>query len=33
MQFLSMKLEAINAHMNNATVAFQTKDVSLFINR
>ncbi|CAD6226364.1 unnamed protein product [Miscanthus lutarioriparius] len=25
-EFLSMKLEAINAHMNNATVAFPTKD-------
>jgi hypothetical protein len=28
MQFLSMKLEAINAHVSNATVAFPTKDVS-----
>ncbi|CAD6337998.1 unnamed protein product [Miscanthus lutarioriparius] len=26
-EFLSMKLEAINAHMNNATVAFPTKDI------
>ncbi|KAG0542046.1 hypothetical protein BDA96_02G069300 [Sorghum bicolor] len=25
-EFLSMKLETINAHMNNATVAFPTKD-------
>ncbi|XP_039800440.1 transcription factor BHLH094-like isoform X3 [Panicum virgatum] len=29
-EFLSMKLEAVNAHMNNATVSFPSKDVSLF---
>ncbi|OEL23592.1 Transcription factor BPE [Dichanthelium oligosanthes] len=27
-EFLSMKLEAVNAHMNNATVSFPSKDVS-----
>uniref|UniRef100_A0A0A9GIP0 BHLH domain-containing protein n=1 Tax=Arundo donax TaxID=35708 RepID=A0A0A9GIP0_ARUDO len=26
-EFLSMKLEAVNAHMNNGTVAFPSKDI------
>ncbi|PAN09993.1 hypothetical protein PAHAL_2G063900 [Panicum hallii] len=31
-EFLSMKLEAVNAHMNNATASFPSKDISLFMN-
>nr|CAB3452247.1 unnamed protein product [Digitaria exilis] len=32
-EFLSVKLEAVNAHMNNANVSFPSKDVSLFMNK
>lgn len=32
LQFLSMKLEAVNSHMNNGIVAFPSKDVSLVLN-